>query len=219
MSRTLLFSIACLTLAVSAHAQGAAPAPRWDVAGSIGSFASNPEPIRPYGSDWYHEARFAASVGRYWTSHFKTELEFATTTEGSRFSNRNAPIPGVPSYYPISVQEYFQLNQLSVRAVWQFFDNAWVHPYMFGGVTFDAQRQETLIPEQFFYPDPRSPSTRIPVTPPIQQQETAHLFGTTAGAGAKVYLTKNAFFNGAVVASYTQPRRTVSFTGGFGLDF
>lgn len=229
MSRTLLISFSILTLAVSAEAQPSSAQatagkqlspPQWDVAGSIGLLSSDPVPSdAPYSDDWYHEARFAASVGRYWTRHLKTELEFATSTEGSRFSNRTSVVPGAPPYYPLSVYENFRLNQVSGRVVWQFLDNTWVHPYVFGGVTLDAQRQMTFIPEQFFYPDPRTPSNRIQVTPEIQQEDTSYRFGPIAGAGAKMYVTRTAFFNAAVVTSYSNPTRTVSFIGGFGVDF
>lgn len=43
--------------------------------------------------------------------------------------------------------------------------------------------------------------------------------GVTIGGGAKFYMTKNAFFNGGVVGTYTRPARTISFVAGFGVDF
>ena len=35
--------------------------------------------------DWYSEGRYAIGAGYYWTENFKTEIEFATTGEGSRY--------------------------------------------------------------------------------------------------------------------------------------
>jgi len=43
--------------------------------------------------------------------------------------------------------------------------------------------------------------------------------GVTAGFGAKVYITRNGFFNAALVVSHARPARTASIIGGFGIDF
>jgi hypothetical protein len=199
-------------------------AQQWDIGASVGLFQAAPEEsTEEYGDDWYFEGRYALSLGRYWTKHLKTEFELATTGEGSRYSHRYAlTVPGVPPYYPYPVDEYYRLHQASGRVVWQFFENAWVHPYVFGGVSLDIERQRARIPEHYFYSggDARTPANRILVAPARQVgPETDYRAGVVFGAGTKIYITPRAYFNPAIVASYAKPTRTVSLIAGFGWDF
>jgi hypothetical protein len=208
-------------VAGSANAQTLAQ-PKWDVGSSVGLLSASPRPSdEPYGSDWYFEGRYAVSIGRYWTEHLKTEVELVTSGEGERFAQRYSTAPGVPPYsYPYTVQERHTLRQVSGRMVWQFFENAWVHPYIFGGVVYDAERRETLIPPQYYYPDPRTQTPPLTLAPASRTgPETVHRVGASAGFGAKVYITRNAFFNTAFVVSRATPARTASILGGFGFDF
>lgn len=230
MHRPLCFAF-CLLLGISPATAQQPPSTttpagsqkRWDAGGTVGLFQSSPDSIgAPYGDDWYFEGRYAVSVGRYWTEHFKTEVEFATTGEGFRYAQRFANVPGVPPQYSYGVEEYFRLNQLSGRVVWQFLENSWVHPYVFAGAAYDAERRRGRVPEQYFYssPDPRLPANRILVTGAIDREaETVHRVGGIAGVGAKFYMSPNAYFNTGVIASRAKPATTVSFVGGFGIDF
>lgn len=197
--------------------------PSWDVGLTAGLFEANPKQgDGPYDDDWYFQGRYGLSIGRYWGSHLKTEFEFATTGEGTRYTQRYVSIPGVPPYYPVSVQEHYQLNQVSGRAVWQFFENRWVHPYVFGGIAVEAERQRTWVPEQFFYgsSDPRSPSNRIPLSASIESgPETVYRVGGIAGVGTKVYMSTRTYFNTSLVMSQARPSRNVSLIAGFGWDF
>ena len=197
--------------------------PRWDVGVTAGFFQANPKQTEgPYGDDWYPQGRYAVTVGRFWTEHLKTEMELAITGEGTRYTQRYATIPGVPPYYPISVQEHFQLTQLSGRGVWQFFENSWVHPYLFGGVSLEAERQRAWVPEQFFYGsgDPRTPSNRIPLTPAVSAgPDTVYRIGAIGGAGSKFYMSPASYFNASVLMSQAKTSRNVSFVAGFGWDF
>jgi hypothetical protein len=196
--------------------------PKWDAGASVGLLSASPSPVdEPYGGDWYFEGRYAVSIGRYWTDHLKTEVELLTSGEGERFTQRYSSVPGAAPYsYPYSVQESHTLRQVSGRLVWQFFDNAWVHPYVFGGVVYDAERRETYIPQQYYYPDPRNQSPPQVLAPATNTgPETVHRVGGIAGVGAKIYLSRNAFFNTAFVMSHAKPARTASIIGGFGVDF
>ena len=196
--------------------------PQWDLGITAGLFQANPRQTEEsYGDDWYFQGRYGLSVGRFWTAHFKTELEFAATGEGTRYTQRYTAIPGVPPYYPINIQEHFQLHQLSGRAVWQFFENGWVHPYVFGGVAFEAERRRVHVPEQFFYAtDPRNPGSRVPLLLGVDTApDTVYRAGAIAGVGTKVYLSQRAYFNTNFVVAQATPSRNVSFNAGFGWDF
>jgi hypothetical protein len=196
----------------------------WDAGATAGSFGSTPsQPAPAFGDDWYLNGRYAASIGKYWTDHVKTEIEFATTGEGSRYARLGyANVPGVPPNYPISAQEYYRLQQLSGRVVYQFFENAWAHPYVFGGASLDIERRRARVEEQYFYSgsDPRLPANRILITPAMDVGPDIVLRPAgTVGAGAKVYMTPRTYFNAALITSFAKSSRTLSFVGGFGFDF
>ena len=235
--RTLSWLLACFLLIEARTASGqhlltnqlsnAGPQqparPRWDVGVTAGFFQANPrQGDDPYGDDWYFQGRYGVSIGRFWTTHLKTEAELSTTGEGTRYTHRFANIPSVPAHYPIGVQEHFRLRQVSGRVVWQFFENRWVHPYVLGGVTFDAERQHSVVPEQFFYAggDARTPPTRIPLSLAVDAgPDTVYRAGAIAGVGTKLYVTPMAYFNTGLVMTQAKPSRTVSFTVGLGWDF
>lgn len=104
--------------------------------------------------------------------------------------------------------------------VWQFYDNAWVHPYVFAGIGYDNERRETFVPPQFYYPDPRTPGAPLVAAPSsTTSPDTIHRVGINAGFGAKIYLSHNGFFNAALLISHARPARTASIVGGFGIDF
>jgi hypothetical protein len=195
----------------------------WDVGATAGSFGSLPSiPEQTYFDDWYFDFRQAVSIGRFWTEHVKTEVEFANTGEGSRYTQSYAQVPGVPPQYPIASEDSYRLRQVSARVVYQFFENAWAHPYVFGGMGLDIERLRTRVPEQYYYSsvDPRFPANRILITPaketgPVTTWRAAGILG----AGAKLYMTPRAYFNPAAITSFAEPSRTISFVAGFGFDF
>lgn len=224
MSRipSLLFALFML-LPEGALAQSS-DAPKWDFAITTGLFVGRPVSNEPsyYGDNWYSAARAGLSVGRYWTPHIKTEVEVMTSGEGMRYSQRTASLPD-GSTWPYGAQEYFRLSQGSARVVWQLLDNRWIHPYLLAGVSVDADRQRSVIEEQYRYlptVDGRGPSTRELLVPRQSEgPETVHRVSAIVGAGAKLYVSPRAFANAAVLVTHARSARTVSLILGLGVDF
>ncbi len=197
----------CFTFLLLFPAIGLAQAPAvpaWDVAVTTGLFEGRPgnTGAPSYGDNWYDTVRGGVSVGRYWTTNLKTEVEVMTSGEGTRYS--------------YGAQEYLRLSQGSARVVWQFFDNQWIHPYVLAGVTVDADRRRTLVLDQ--YPrtiDPRGPI----VAPRTVGPDTLYQAGAIAGAGAKLYMSPRLFANTGVLVTKAKRARTVSVVLGLGLDF
>jgi opacity protein-like surface antigen len=201
-----------------AHAQSAAP--KWDVAATAAWLAAKPhEDDERYGNDWYSDARYGVSIGRYWSENLKTEVEYATSGEGSTYRQEFRTVPGNPAPFPISVESLHRLEQASVRMVWQFGKNQWVHPYISGGVLGDRERQRVYIPEQYQYVNGRINDPVVLVPAVKSEPAIEYRVGLTAGAGAKVYMSPNAFFNAGVIGTYSKPAGTISFLAGFGIDF
>lgn len=206
---------------VDRPADDATKQPRWDVNLGIGAMVAQPGDFsRGYYDDWYSAGRYSVGVGYYWTEHLKTEIEFATSNEGSRYVQEVVRVPGTSIVQPIGVEQFHRLQQTSVRLVWQFFDNAWVHPYLNAGGVFDADRQRAHSLEQFYYPaDPRTtPPIRIP---PVVNPGTTWEYsgGVTVGGGSKFYVSTNSYINTGMQLSWAKPSTTVTFLAGFGVDF
>ena len=194
---------------------------RWDLSFSAGVFEARPEGTdsQQYGDDWYLEGRYAVGVGHYWTEHFKTEFEFAHTGEGHRYVQDVARTPANTTY-PISIQKFHRLQQYSGRAVWQFLENNWVHPYVNGGVVFDAERQHTISPQQLQWPaDPRTGLPVVVRPEVVSESTTKYRAGVTFGTGAKFYVSPNGYLSAGMQVTYSNPAATVTFLGGFGIDF
>ena len=125
MGRILWVFVVLVGFAGMAEAQGSATNSSinqlsnktvWDVGSSIGLLSANPLPSnQPYSSDWYFSGRYAVSIGRYWTDHLKTELEFVTSNQTERYVPRVSNTPGVPPAYTYTARERHTLRQVSGR--------------------------------------------------------------------------------------------------------
>ena len=214
--RTLVIVLALSASPALAQEPAATRMPKWDVGVTAGFFQANPPTVvtTPYGDDWYHTGRYGIAVGRYWTAHLKTEIEFAATSEGNRYIQRLATVPGIGTV-PYATREYFSQQQASARLVWQFFDNRWVHPYVMAGVGADIERRREFFWEQLHYP------TRVRI---VDQHEegpfTNYSAAAVAGIGTKFYVSQQAFINSLFQMTWTgRSSKTVSFLAGIGMDF
>lgn len=224
MLRVSIFVLVSLAaLPIHALAQASSD-PKWDFAVTTGLFEGQPhgdDEASYYGDDWYAAARLGVSVGRYWTRHFKTEVEVMTSTEGMHYAARHATTSDGTSW-PYGVQEHYRVSQGSVRAVWQLLDNRWIHPYLLAGLTIDVERQHTYTAEQFRYlpSAPGQPSLReLVVREQRQGAKTVTRAGAIVGGGAKLYMSANVFANSALLVTYAKPAKSVSLVIGLGLDF
>lgn len=196
--------------------------PRWDLSFSAGLFQARPEESDSQNyDDWYSEGRYTIGVGYFWTEHFKTEIEFAHTSEGSRYDQGFSTIPGSGQVFPYSFEKFHRIQHTSVRAVWQFLDNSWVHPYVNSGFVFESERHRYHVPEQFrFPPDPRGTTPPVLLRPEFDSGKISDYRGGVAvGGGAKFYVSPNAYINTGVQVTYAKPSTTVSFIAGIGFDF
>ena len=143
---------AALLAASAATAQTISTTPRnparWDVGGGIGWLAGNKEGLAEEWNDWYDTFAVSLDAGRYWTTHLKTEAGATFTSEGSVYGRDQLVIPGQP--YPIFRfhEHHFRVTAISAAAVYQFLENAWVHPFVSAGMSLGWERERTIVPEQ-----------------------------------------------------------------------
>ena len=201
MWKTRILAIATVVLLPSSGMAQTSGPPPWDASLTVGLFNGRPAARQPvdYGDDWYHTGEIRASVGRLWTDHLKSEFEFGTTGEGSRYVTR-----GLANGSPIGAREFHRIHQLTGRATWQFSDNSWVQPYVSAGVMVEGDQQRALVYDRTLRSEPSS---------------TTYRPGASLGAGAKFYMTPRTFFKAGAQSTWTNATATVSFLAGFGFDF
>lgn len=219
-TRALLVSLVLAAPAATASAQTAPEPARWDVHATAGGFwASTGTEQSLYGDDWYAEGRYAAAIGRFWAAHLKTEVEFAQAGEGSRYVQAFIREPNGAAY-PISVRQFHRVQQLTGRVVWQFLENAWVHPYIGVGGTLEIDRRRSFTPEQYRYPtDPRTAPAVLINPPQLSGPNFDYHRGLSVSGGAKVFVASRAYLNTGVSVMQARPATRVSVFAGFGFEF
>lgn len=221
----ILGVIAVLGTAIEAPAQSVlAPSdPRWDTSAMTGIFIGHPADLSPgdHFDDWYLGATLAITAGRYLTKHLKAEGELTLSSEGERYVQQLVQVPGVGPY-PLGSQQMVRTNGVSGSLVWQFLDNQWVHPFVFGGAALDFDRTRVRTWGQSYYRgDPRLPGNEIVVA-----RDRLEDLGTTTrargiiGTGIKIYVSPRAFFRSdARVGVGGENSGHVAFRLGLGVDF
>ena len=212
-------SLICLMLLPVANLAAAQTSsqPRFDTAVTVGVIEARPGDIdQPYYDNWYAHGRYAGSIGYYLTKNVKAEFEHAWSGEGSRYLLEYKQISGLP--YPYQVEQFFQLQQSTLRIVWQFRDNTWVHPYLSAGYVLDRERQRLHLPITF-QPGPRG--ERVLVQNERDLGERTELRGgVSIAGGAKIYMNSRAFFNTGAIVTHSMPGTgAVNLIAGFGIDF
>jgi opacity protein-like surface antigen len=195
------------------------PAPKkWDVSVTVAAAHMSPgESDTRYWDDWYFAGRYAAAIGRYWTEHLKTEVEYARSGEDSIYFQDSGRVAETGLTYPITLESFHRLEQLSARMTWQFGRNTWIHPYVSGGIVGDRERQRRHIAEQYGYPVGRE---RLLLTREFNSGPTReYRLGFSADAGAKFYVSRNAFIKSGVNFTFSGRARTFNLLAGFGMDF
>jgi len=190
--------------------------PRWDLSGSLGLLNIA---TRDAGSAWRawdvwdQKFEYRAGVGRYWTTHLRTELSVGTSNGWDDFDVAAFPVPGVaaPVYAFTNVER--RLTTVAPAVTWQFRENTFMHPYVSAGV------QAGILQEHRF----RSPDvfrSTVASVPPIDERTTTIVGRPFVAGGFKSYLSRSAFVRteGRVALASTGPQQ-VSIVAGIGFDF
>lgn len=197
------------------EAQQQSPMPKVELAASAGLITVTPGPNdRSHSDDWYGDGRYAGSIAYYWTRNLKTEFEHQWSGEGSRYQQDFINVGG--TIHPFGREVFYQLQQSSLKVVWQFGNNMWVHPYVSAGAVLDIERRHSFSPPVY---QPGVRGTVILRHESRTDDRTEYRGGWSLGGGAKFYVTPKAFFNAGVIGTHSRPGATVSVLTGFGIEF
>ena len=224
MTRVQLALIAAVCLAaLPAGAQERTPkvtlkpstSTRWDAAAQI-TWLGERRTAESFEWDrWLGVASGGGSIGYYWTTHLKTEVDLFASSEGETYSVEFISVPGLTSPLYIERDHEVRFATLSAGLTGQFFENAWFHPFVSGGVELVRAREhvETV-------PSPVPPrSTSVSLVPEestrVRYSERPYL-----ATGFKVYLSEHAFIRSDIRTSWSsQGLAALGWRSGAGVDF
>lgn len=219
-----------LLLAQPATTENLPPPAPWDVTGFAAFLAGSPdlEVTDRYQDNWYETGQVGVIVGRHLSRHLKLEFEASTSAEARqyvlRFVTVTLPPPisaqGYPPQFPVGMERYAKLHQVSGLVTWQFFDNEWVHPFLQVGAGADIERVRwQSFPNVIYVNDPRVPGRSIPVTAETPPSESKTMARLLVGGGAKLYVTPRAFFRADARFGGAGDGEHFVLRLGFGADF
>jgi hypothetical protein len=145
IGRTGTLILATLLVASAAGAQDAPASsppnmPRWDVGATLGLFntreAVSDRNLRYRSSGWENRTTLAYEfdAGYFWTQHVKADVGLTLLPEVDSYDFDTRPSPALPPGTTSYVGRTSRLTTLSTALTYQFFENAFVHPYVSGGV-------------------------------------------------------------------------------------
>src|SRR5262245_51471520 len=137
-SFTMALCLAALAFAADAGAQQQTHLTlptdgHWDATGELALLNRNKTDLGSW-DQWYSVAAINGSIGRYWTPHFKTEFEIATAAQGEIDGQESTPIAGSSLPFQRYREHNFRETTVGATAMYQFFENQWVHPFVGAGV-------------------------------------------------------------------------------------
>jgi len=166
---------------------------------------------------WNPSWTTSIDVGYFWNSHLKTEGGLSFLQRYETATSEQFSLAGGQTGYLFTQNEIHQ-TQVTAAATWQFFENAFAHPYVSGGariglLQIDSRRQSYLpsFPGNVYRPSPIEPldrhSSQIRVRPFV-------------AVGSKSYFNERSFVRPEMVLGFNS--HGLSQFGGrllFGLDF
>ena len=220
---TAVVLAACLTASTAAAQETRATllvhatVPRWD-ASAHATWLGEHRPNQSFEWDrWFGVASGGGSVGYYWTTHLKTEIDVSTSSQGELYSVETIPIPGTTTPLFVQRDHEFRLTTASAGLTGQFFDNAWFHPFVGAGVELVREREQIETVSPIFSPQgPRPPS----VPPPSDDTQVRFSWRPYAATGFKLYVSERAFIRTDIRTSWSDEGLTaLAWRSGIGVDF
>ena len=180
----------------------------WDLSADAGWFSSNKSEIAADWNDWYDAATGSVALGRYLTSHVRSELRVSVSSEGRTYQeNLLPPVPGQP-FPAFDVREhYFRTASVGGGLFRQFFENQWFHPSIGAGLDVVRESRRSVRP-----PLRLAPATTI-------DESVSYSAQPFVATGFKWYVHERGFIRSDVKVSFGSGGVThTAFSAGIGVD-
>ncbi|HVQ12622.1 MAG TPA: hypothetical protein VMS40_03485 [Vicinamibacterales bacterium] len=223
MTRVAAFTLAMSLTGSIAVAQEPAPAvtllpanpSRWDVAAHVTWLGERRADQAFRWDRWINVASGGGTIGYYWTSHLKMELDVSGSTEDEIYSVEPIALPGTNTLFPLQRDHEFRVTTAAVGVVGQFFDNIWFHPFVSAGLEIVREREHVETTVQGF--PPRSFPPAIDTEPETIVRFAARPYIAT---GFKVYVSERAFIRSDMRTSWSSDGlAALGWHNGIGFDF
>lgn len=194
------------------------PVVRADVSGVLGWLAVHKEVPAGYdfGDDWQHTALAGVAGGWYWTDHHKTEIELGASTEARSYRSRRIVVNGrLTSEF---VESRYSQRVFSIGQQYQFFRNAWFHPYVGAGAAGTFERVTDRADPILVFDDVPGAGRVIRPERTVGPRTDVTVAPFVA-TGFKAYLTPRGFFRSDLRISMRGGVENVLVRFGFGVDF
>lgn len=165
--------------------------------------------------EWYHRSvSGTAGAAWYWTDHLRTEIEAGATSRGRVYVFE--PVFGdgqVPGRYGW-IQH--RTRALGITQHYQFFRNAWFHPYLGAGVDVVRESKDEHVEPVLLF-DRGGRATVI--EPGRDETSNRTVIRPAASVGFKAYLSRRAYFRSDARIGVRRQIEDVVVRFGFGVDF
>jgi hypothetical protein len=214
--RILLLAIGAAAVCAPVHAQDVIRRPliRADTWAGLGWHHARLAEAGEY-DDWYHRSLSGtAGAAWYWTDHLRTEIDIGATSGGQVFVSGPVLIDGQPAGRYGFIRQ--RTRTLGLTQHYQFFRNAWFHPYIGAGLdVVHETKDERFEALQIFDPFGRS---RI-IEPAQEESSRRFVARPAASFGFKAYLSPRAYFRSDARIGVRTQIEDVIVRFGFGVDF
>jgi hypothetical protein len=196
------------------------PFRHWDFDASVGLHISDAidsgEAGNLFVESWSATAAVSGGVGRYWTSHWKTEVGVVNYPRDNGFGQEPVPLPAGVAYAFYRAQ--IQRRQLVAAGTYQFLENVFAHPYLSAGTRVGFVNIHKVRDTRVSVYNGRTET--VYQLPPLDQRETLVQVRPFLAGGFKSYFNERAFVRSELSTSFS--RRGLSqfvMRLGFGVDF
>lgn len=192
--------------------------PAWDASFSYGMFSNQvrDEEDGFNDSDYttgHAEARI--DMGRYWTTHLKTELGVSFVPNWTEYDYDTIPVPGLPNGGYVSAQKSLRLTVFTPSVTYQFFENRFMHPYVSTGTrvglvqTHVTRPAETLTQNRITF-----------AVAAVDRQESRWVVRPFVAGGFKSYFNERTFLRTEAMTAFSgEGLAQFTLRIGFGFDF
>lgn len=197
------------------------PLPRFDTTGFVGWRGTKVDDTVYGSSQWDARFVYGGTLGYYWTTNLKLEIDLSATTPSNYETYEPHTIEGLG--YPLFIRTDHRITTVSFGGlvIYQFFENVAFHPFVGAGAGVAAIRERVITPRQsqVISRAPNVFDVVVIAEEQLSRHDRSEGFGQVI-VGFKSYPGERLFFRSDVLWSARSGRsHEITWRLGFGVDF